>query len=90
MPSARGDEHEGNLPSSMKESFNKVAYLRLGVGSMCSALFVLSLVHLPHYGWRESVVAFLIGLLSGYYYTSAWYSGRAREVRGGSEVSSPR
>jgi hypothetical protein len=64
----------------MKKSFNRVAYLRLGTGLMCTVLFVLSLVHFRHDGWRESIVAFLIGLLSGYYYTSAWYSGRTRET----------
>src|ERR1019366_575935 len=57
----------------------KSAYLRLGIGLMCTALFVLSLVRFQQNGWRENIVAFLIGLLSGYYYTSAWYVGRTRE-----------
>jgi drug/metabolite transporter (DMT)-like permease len=73
----------------LKKSFNGAAYLRLGIGLMCTALFVLSLVHFQQKGWRESIVAFLIGLLSGYYFTSAWYAGRIRETPGCLEVSSP-
>jgi hypothetical protein len=56
---------------------------------MCTALFVLSLVRFQQNGWRENIVAFLIGLLSGYYYTSAWYVGRTRESGGAERCHHP-
>lgn len=60
----------------MNESLKGLAYFRLAIGLLCTALFVLGLVNLQPDNWRESSVVFFIGVLSGYYYTSAWYELR--------------
>jgi hypothetical protein len=60
----------------LKESLKGAAYLRLAIGLLCTVLFVLGLANLQRDSWREGIVNFFIGLLSGYYYTSAWYELR--------------
>jgi hypothetical protein len=71
-------ECESNL---LKKYFNAAPTLRLAIALMCTALFVMSVMHFQQNGWRENVVAFLNGLLAGYYYTSAWYARRPRQTR---------
>ena len=58
------------------------AYLRLSVALLLTALFVSGVIRFESHFWRESVVTFFLGLLAGYYYTSAWYMSRARRARG--------
>jgi hypothetical protein len=70
---------------SLKESLKGLAYFRLAIGLLCTALFVLGLVNLQRDNWREGIVTFFIGLLSGYYYTSAWYELRRSDKDSDSE-----
>jgi uncharacterized membrane protein YjjP (DUF1212 family) len=51
-------------------------YLRLSLGVICTALFALSVMKFQRDNWHESIVAFVVGLLAEYYYTSAWYETR--------------
>jgi len=42
-------------------------------------------MNLQRDNWHESMVTFFIGLLSGYYYTSAWYELPRRDKDSDSE-----
>lgn len=55
------------------------AYLRLIVGLFCTALFVAGLTRFEQMHWRETIISFAVGLLCGYYYTSAWYERRSND-----------
>jgi hypothetical protein len=54
-------------------------YFRLIVGLLCTALFVASLRRFGQMQWRETIISFGVGLLCGYYYTSAWYERRSND-----------
>ena len=70
---------------SLKKSLEGLPYFRLAIGLLCTALFFLGLVNLQPENWREGIVTFFIGLLSGYYYTSAWYELRRSDRDSDSE-----
>lgn len=55
--------------------------LRVAAGLLCTALPVLQLINFQREMLREGAVILFFGLLSGYYYTSAW-EARRREKAG--------
>jgi uncharacterized membrane protein YjjP (DUF1212 family) len=68
----------------MMQSKNKrpTSYFRLSVAVLLTGLFAGGVIRFEAHVWRESVTTFFLGLLAGYYYTSAWYVSRAGRGRG--------
>jgi hypothetical protein len=48
-------------------------WIRISAGVLCTGLLVASVESFDRGNWREYIITFVVGILSGYYFTSAWY-----------------